>query len=282
MDAKLNACLNLNRRMPPVEVETTLDNLITLAGDDMEETLLQTIDVPLGSMMDAKANKKFITCDYNRDGDSFRSPHTNEYLPPLDDDVEDAFLPSNELRGFEIKANHAFNIYRDLYFQGGVSSVYCWDLEDGAFASCWACKKDVEEKEAMKLHWSEIHIFEVKPNDKNWDYKLTSTVIVHTDNVDEEGISLNVSGNRTIQMSQLNMPVSALKKDIKDHHVVVMGKMAESSSSSLLSSMAGIYYAKTNEIMSYLHQNEKDRNKETAENLRQQMERTLKAKNSTI
>jgi len=58
MDAKLNACLSLNRRMPPVEVETTLENLITLAGDDMEETLCQIIDVPLTVVMDEKSNKK--------------------------------------------------------------------------------------------------------------------------------------------------------------------------------------------------------------------------------
>jgi len=225
-----------------------------------------------------RATKKFISCDYNRDGDSFRSPFCNEYFPELD--VEDPFKPSDELRVFEIKANHAMNIYRDLYFQGGTSSVYCWDLDDGAFASCWACTKDVD-RDGMKLHWSEIHIFRVLPKaEKKWDYQLTSTVIVHTDNVDAEGISLNLSGNRTIQKSAFDVPVT--NKDINEHHVAYMGKLAEELSSALLSSMAGIYYAKTNEIMSYLHQNVKDKNKERTENLRQQMKKTLKAKNSTI
>jgi len=277
-DAKLNACLSLNRRMPPVEVETTLDNLIALAGDDMEETLCQIIDVPLSFKVDPKTNKKFICCDYNRDGDSFRSPYCNEYFPALD--VDDPFKPSDALRVFEIKANDAMNIYRDLYFQGGVSSVFCWDLDDGAFASCWACRKEVN-RDGMKLHWSEIHIFRVLPKDgKLWDYQLTSTVIVHTDNVDAEGITLNLSGNRTIQKSVFDVAVTS--KDLNDHHVCFMGKLAEELSSTLLSSMAGIYYAKTNEIMSYLHQNEKDRNKEQAENLREQMKKTLKVKNSTI
>jgi len=277
-DPKVNACLSLNRRMPPVEVESTLDNLITLVGEDLEETLCQLIDVPLTVEMDTKSNKKFITCDYNRDGDSFRSPFCNEYFPALD--VDDPFLPSKKLRVFEMKANHAMNIYRDLYFQGGVSSVYCWDLEDEAFASCWACKKDVD-RDGMKLHWSEIHIFRVKPKpDSKWDYQLTSTVIVHTDHVDEEGVTLNLSGTRTMQKNMIDVPLT--KKDIDDHHVAHMGKMAEELSSALLSSMAGIYYAKTNEIMSYLHQNEKDRNKQQVENLRQQMAETLKDKHSTI
>jgi len=278
MNEKLTACLNLNKRMPPVEVETTLDNLIALGGDDMEETLCQIIDVPLNVVMDPKTNKQFISCDYNRDGDSFRSPFCNEYFPELD--VEDPFKPSDALRVFEIKANSAMNIYRDLYFQGGTSSVYCWDLEDGAFASCWACMKDVN-RDGMKLHWSEMHIFRVLPKEGNkWDYQLTSTVIVHTDKVDHEGVSLNLSGNRTIQKSLFDVKVTG--KDINDHHVTCMGKLCEELSSTLLSSMAGIYYAKTNEIMSYLHQNEKDRNREKTENLRLQMERTLKAKNSSV
>jgi len=33
----------------------------------------------------AESNKDFIVCDYNRDGDSFRSPWSNKYTPPLDD-----------------------------------------------------------------------------------------------------------------------------------------------------------------------------------------------------
>ena len=33
----------------------------------------------------AESNKDFIVCDYNRDGDSFRSPWSNTYTPPLDD-----------------------------------------------------------------------------------------------------------------------------------------------------------------------------------------------------
>lgn len=40
-------------------------------------------------------------------------------------------MPSESLRKLEIDANHAFDQYRDMYFEGGVSSVYLWDLDHG-------------------------------------------------------------------------------------------------------------------------------------------------------
>ena len=40
----------------------------------------------------------------------------------------------------EIKANEAFDVYRELYYEGGVSSVYFWNLDDG-FAGVVLLKK---------------------------------------------------------------------------------------------------------------------------------------------
>lgn len=57
----------------------------------------------------------------------FRSPWSNVYDPPL----EDGAMPSDRLRRLELDANTAFDLYRDMYFEGGVSSVYLWDLEHG-------------------------------------------------------------------------------------------------------------------------------------------------------
>merc|ERR1719317_1046300 len=49
-------------------------------------------------MMDTKARKQFITCNYNRDGNSYRSPHSSQYFPPTDS----KFQPSHALRLFEV------------------------------------------------------------------------------------------------------------------------------------------------------------------------------------
>lgn len=35
------------------------------------------------------------------------------------------------MRKLEVAANEAFDVYRELYYEGGVSSVYFWDLDDG-------------------------------------------------------------------------------------------------------------------------------------------------------
>ena len=68
----------------------------------------------------------------------FRSPWSNKYDPPLSDGA----VPSSSLRQLELQANEVFDIYRDLYFEGGVSSVYCWDLDSG-FAAVVLIKKSL-------------------------------------------------------------------------------------------------------------------------------------------
>lgn len=49
-------------------------------------------------------------------------------------------IPSERVRKMEMKANDAFDVYRDLYYEGGVSSVYFWNLDDG-FAGVVLLKK---------------------------------------------------------------------------------------------------------------------------------------------
>ena len=51
-------------------------------------------------------------------------------------------MPSERLRRLEVQANEAFDTYREMYFEGGISSVYLWDLEKG-FAAVILIKKGV-------------------------------------------------------------------------------------------------------------------------------------------
>ena len=103
---------------------------------DLTDDLLNTVDQPLQLAKDGKGNA-YLLCDYNRDGDSYRSPWTNQYDPPLDDGV----LPSTSLRNMEILANDIFDGYREMYYEGGAVSVYFWDLDEPAFAACVLFKK---------------------------------------------------------------------------------------------------------------------------------------------
>eukprot|EP00163_Fabomonas_tropica_P033695 TRINITY_DN8977_c0_g1_i1.p1 TRINITY_DN8977_c0_g1~~TRINITY_DN8977_c0_g1_i1.p1 ORF type:complete len:140 (-),score=25.54 TRINITY_DN8977_c0_g1_i1:986-1405(-) len=134
-DAQLNCALDLMRRLPPTDVQDNLAGLVDLVPD-LTEDLLSSVDQPLEINICAQTGREYLACDFNRDGDSYRSPWSNEFDPPLDDGV----LPSDDLRQMEIAANDIFNHYREMYYAGGVSSAYFWDLDEG-FAACILIKK---------------------------------------------------------------------------------------------------------------------------------------------
>lgn len=58
--------------------------------------------------------------------DPCRSPWSNEYDPELPDGA----TPNATLRKLEVHANEAFDTYREMYYEGGVSSVYTFEIED--------------------------------------------------------------------------------------------------------------------------------------------------------
>ena len=100
-----------------------------------------------------QTGRDYLLCDYNRDGDSYRSPWSNQFDPPLDEGgpggvgagggnegAGEGAIPGERVRKMEVKANEAFDIYRELYYEGGVSSVYFWNLDDG-FAGVVLLKK---------------------------------------------------------------------------------------------------------------------------------------------
>ncbi len=76
----------------------------------------------------------FIKCEYNRDGDSYRSPWSNSYFPEAG---EGANYPSENLVALERKANEVFLQYTRLYFdESAVSSAYFFDT-DGVGAGAY-------------------------------------------------------------------------------------------------------------------------------------------------
>lgn len=87
----------------------------------------------------------------------YRSPWSNKYDPHL----EDGAMPSDKLRQLEVDANQAFDQYREMYFEGGVSSVYLWDLDHG-FAGVILIKKAGDGSKKIKGCWDSIHVVEVQ------------------------------------------------------------------------------------------------------------------------
>jgi capping protein beta len=113
----------------------------------------------------------------------------------------------------EVSLNGAFDTYRDLYFEGGVSSVYLWDLEEEgsgsgskemSFAgvvllkkskcSLWALYEEYgiwlmgllvalststsSASSSPTGSWDSLHVFECHERGRSAKYKLTSTVML--------------------------------------------------------------------------------------------------------
>jgi len=245
-------CLNILRRAPPSDVDNNLERLIALRSD-LDEELCQRVDTPLELDQDEKTGQSFILCDYNRDGDSYRSPWSNEYFPALPDN-EDGFKPSADLRKLEIEANKVFDVYRHQYFEGGVSSVFMWDLDAnaGSFAACFCIQKDssgAKELQGFKGNWSSVHVFEVNNagKDDTYNYKLTSTVLVSMP-MSVKGLGdIDLSGSVTKQ-AQKSAKLASYADD-KQSHLEIMGPMLEDLELDLRGTIEGVYFQKTKEIV---------------------------------
>jgi len=231
------------RRLPPSEVEDNLAGLIDLVPD-LCEHLLSAVDQPLKIAHDASSKRDYLLCDYNRDGDSYRSPWSNKYDPPLSDGA----VPSKELRQMEVQANEIFDIYRDLYFEGGVSSVYMWDLDSG-FAAVILIKKTQDHSkkgQPMKGTWDSIHVVEVHDSKKNGHYKLTSTVMLTIETETEATGTVSLAGSLTRQAEQ-DAPVSEVNP-----HIYNIGRMVEDMELKLRQTLETIYFGKTKDIANEL------------------------------
>lgn len=244
-EEQLNSALNLMRRMPPSSVENSLAGLIELCPELTDE-LLTNVDQPLKVAKDESTGQNYIMCDYNRDGDSYRSPWSNKYFPPM----EDGFVPSDELRKLEVTANKLFDTYRKLYFEGGISSAYFFDTdEDGSsdgFGACFLIHKDVENDKSLKSGWwDSTHVFEVsKDKDEFWTYKLTTTVMISMVLTNDKVGNVDLSGLRT-QQDTKRFQVTAASP-----HIANMGKMLEDIELRIRNAIEGIYIQKTRQVIS--------------------------------
>uniref|UniRef100_A0A6U3B7L6 F-actin-capping protein subunit beta n=1 Tax=Paramoeba aestuarina TaxID=180227 RepID=A0A6U3B7L6_9EUKA len=245
MADQLDCALDLMRRMPPTDIEDNLANLIDLVPD-LCEHLLSAVDQPLKIATDKAAHRDYLLCDYNRDGDSYRSPWSNKYDPPLGDGA----VPSDGLRKFEIQANEVFDIYRDLYYEGGVSSVYAWDLDDG-FAAVILIKKtqdSTKKGQPMKGTWDSIHVVEVVDQGNSAQYKLTSTVMLGIETETDQSGRVNLGGSMTRQTEQTQ------QVNDMNPHVSNIGRMVEDMEMKLRTSLETIYFGKTKDIVNELRQ----------------------------
>jgi capping protein beta len=180
---RLQAALGIMRRLPNKDVRKNLVGLCRL-DSNLQEELLTRVDVPLNVAWDEEAARSFLCCDYNRDGDSFRSPWSNKYYPPPTDGQSEFYYPTDYTRGLEVQYNEVFDAYRQMHYMGGVSTVVLWDTEQGGFAGAFLIHKDVDATQDVSgAKWNSIHVVDVSPSGSSVVYKLTSTFIIYLSQV---------------------------------------------------------------------------------------------------
>lgn len=238
-------CRDLLRRLSPLKVSENVSHITTLVPD-LTEDLLSAVDQPL-KVARCKTGRDYLLCDYNRDGDSYRSPWSNDFDPPIDD----AAYPSERVRKMEVEANTAFDVYRSMYYEGGIGSVYMWDLDDG-FAGVVLLKKQ-SGKGPETAGWDSIHVFEVDErgrSSKNANYKLTSTVILHLGRENEAVGDLSLAGSMTRQLEMRDTKVEIVGNLGKDGgHVVNIGRLVEDMEGKMRNQLQEVYFGKAKDVV---------------------------------
>ncbi|XGW12622.1 hypothetical protein V3C99_013357, partial [Haemonchus contortus] len=268
-EQQLDCALDLMRRLPPQQCERNLIDLIDLAPGLCDD-LLGTVDQPLKVAKDKETGKEYLLCDYSRDGDSYRSPWTNTYDPP----AEDAQLPSEKLRKLEIEANAAFESYRDMYFEGGISSVYFWDLDHG-FAGVVLIKKNGDGSKAIQGCWDSIHVIEINErSSRQVHYKLTSTIMLWLQTNKPASGMMNLGGSLTRQIDQ-DSPVND-----QNTHLVNIGRMIEDQESKMRSTINEIYFGKTKKVIGDLRSVDTSMEKEKQEEIVREIRTAVAGRNN--
>jgi capping protein beta len=180
---KIKDCIKLIKKLPVDRIEdniTAISNLI-YEEDELLNEFLQKVD---GRTEICAEDGEFLKCEFNRDGDSYRSPTTNKYIPQ----TSDARYPSANLRELEIKLNKMFSLYiRAYYSPSTICSVYCWDFGDNieeGFAVAILIKNNVDlQKEVNKGQWDSNNVINVtfsaiENNKIRVTYKLTTTILL--------------------------------------------------------------------------------------------------------
>ncbi|KAJ8770953.1 hypothetical protein K2173_022177 [Erythroxylum novogranatense] len=235
----MEAAMGLMRRIHPKQSDTALSALLSFCLTTPPISSPKSISLFrflyyssffFFLLCDVDCGKEFILCEYNRDADSYRSPWSNKYHPPL----EDALFPSSDLRKLEIEANDVFAVYRDQYYEGGISSVYMWEDDNEGFG--------MAEGLPARGAWDAIHVIQVGPEEEGVaHYCLTSTIMLSLTTNDESSGTFSLSGSIRRQMN-MDLPIS-------DGHLCNMGKMIEEMEGKLRNSLDQVYFGKTKEMV---------------------------------
>eukprot|EP00931_Biecheleriopsis_adriatica_P075693 TRINITY_DN49496_c0_g1_i1.p1 TRINITY_DN49496_c0_g1~~TRINITY_DN49496_c0_g1_i1.p1 ORF type:complete len:317 (-),score=58.20 TRINITY_DN49496_c0_g1_i1:115-1029(-) len=249
------AALSLLQRLPPQDLGADLDKFKEIAPH-LEQSLAPYVNRPLKLKHDAEASKYFVACDYNCQDSMHRSPWTNKYVPPpLGGDIEEErlFRPSERLRRLESTFNEAFEAYTTSYYEGGVSSVYLWDLDEG-YAGAFVVHKQLPKGfgDHRSGVWDAVHVLEVRESTRestssNYiEYKLSSSVLLHLEVVGGKTDQTELSAHVT---KQAESRLDRRKQAGEDAQIIHVGGMIEDNESALRVNLESIFLAKQRTIL---------------------------------
>lgn len=246
------AALGLLQRLPPKDLDANLDGFATVAPH-LAHSLEPYVTRQLKVARDPEHNRYFIVSEYNGDGGTHRSPWSNKYVPSPSGgaaEEEKLFRPSERLRRLEETFNEVFDAYKTSYYEGGVSSVYLWDLDEG-FAGAFLIRKELEDGPgADRGVWDSIHILEVRESATNTnmsEYRLSTTVRLHVEDSSMTNGEFELGAIVTRQQeARSNRGKKAVGEDM---HLLQVGRMIEETEISIRQSLDSLYVAKQREVL---------------------------------
>lgn len=274
---KLESSINITRLLPISKLEQNISAISTLIynEDEVLENFLQKVDQPL---IIRPEDGRFVCCEYNRDGDSYRNPSTNKYYPPL----TDGKYPSEPLRQLEIKLNQMFRVYTNFYYSNqALSSVYCYELDNDNELPCkqFVCAVLIKHKleDSSKIDsgvWDASNLVTVTLNPEGQSkvkYKLISNVNVYLNFAKEKKTKISIGGSMTKESSSEYDIANVIIDD--QFHVEKIGTLIEDLETRIREEIEVIYFKKTTEIIETARysQSEGKPNKSAIEDLRNVM-----------
>jgi capping protein beta len=192
-----------------------------------------------------------LLCEYNKDGDSYRSPWTNQYFPPIpaEEDYQPIF-PSAQLLGMEQKANEVFQRYAKLYYDNNFhTSVYFFDTDMNGFGCCWLLKKQLKNSQGIDDGtWDAVHSATVTIDDKQKvRYRVISTVFLFLDMSNSAQGKVDMGGHiNKVREETFQMDAKA---DPDQFHIRNIGKLVEQNEADIRGEMQGVYLNKSKQII---------------------------------
>jgi capping protein beta len=246
----INSCFNLMRRLSPNDIGKNVAGLVNIVSDeDIKNEIAQKIDQPLEVEVDTANGREFLKCEYNRDGDAYRSPWSNKYFPESEASP-DAVYPSSELLQLENKFNEIFVRYANAYFDQGTSitSVYLFDTTVAGFGGCFLVKKQIQGGSVKIGSWDSMHVVSVdlEKHDGKVRYSVTTTVFLKMISSSATYGNLEIAGNLTRRREDtVSMDPRMKASNSDEFHISNIGRLIEANESEIRQEMDAIYINKT-------------------------------------